>query len=513
MHLRHLGALLGFVVLAFADAAQQALPTGDTGRQRWDDPPHPDATGHLIFDTALNLLNHWSNAYHRNGHTVVPVTIPPGTFLYCGRSPRYGPPTPPTTAQWLALDEDRALSISGYEGRLFTYMATRELRLLYFDGTSAALIRTGSLDTQDVIIYGNVSEFHWNDPFQGMFDLCQWAKGYNLDGFVRMDTNFEITYCHFTDGLELLSDVDVVPCMGSAPKGWVGSLRNTNLLWYEALAAGNWHREPLASIHVEYSKMISYYNPRYESLVDLRRKVSSRPEHRLLNISASDVQLSLNDLDDALTRAPTARGREFDWRGLMRHIVEQYADRLQYLQHLVHARDGRPDIGDVECHDITRLIFDIRQQILTMLAPYISRASFATLSNGVLNDSWFEQTVDRCSSSHTAHLNTTRFTPQEHQLTSAVEDTLHEICRTLGVIWQTAYTAESVTSAAAVDRLIDWLDWAVWQKCSPACSEDYICSLPQYPYDGIYKGTERATPRCISRLHWSQPHDPDAPPY
>ncbi|KZO92924.1 hypothetical protein CALVIDRAFT_519719 [Calocera viscosa TUFC12733] len=521
MHLRLLGTIWGLVAFALADAGQHPLSAGSWSGRRWDDPPDPDATGHLLFDTAVNLLKHWSNAYHRNGHNVVSVAIPPGTLLYHGRAKLfyhsqggiYDPTEPPTGPEWLTPDEDHALYFSAWEGHLYTYTATRELRLLYFDGTSAAVLPTGTQDTQDVIIYGNVTEFHWS-PFIRITQLCDWAQKYRLDGFVRMEFDFEIMYCNFTDGLKLISDVDVVPAVFDPPEGWVGSLRPKNLVAYETIVAGNWHNwEPLAGMHVDYSKLISFYDPKYRSLVELRRKASSRSEHRLQNISASDVHTLFDDLDDILTRAPTDRGSRFDWRGLMRHIVEQFADRLQYLQHLVHAQDDRRPGEDGEPHDIASLIFNIRQQVLTMLAPYISRRSFATLPGGALNDTWYEQTIARCTSAHTAHLNTTQFTPQEHVLKSAVEETLHEICRTLVLIWRTAYTSESIISfdqqlglvegwKSEMDRLINWLDWAVWQQCSPACSEDHMCSVPQWPFDGILNGTERSTPRCISKLHW-----------
>ncbi|KZT56785.1 hypothetical protein CALCODRAFT_435231, partial [Calocera cornea HHB12733] len=446
------------------------------------------------------------------GHTIVPATVPAGTLMYHGTNGEWGP-DPPEGSEWLTLDEDHALYFSSQDGRLFTYTATRDLRLLYFDGVSAAVMPTGTQDTQDVIIYGNVSEFHWS-PFIRICQLCDWAKKHNVDGFVRMEFDFEIMYCEFSDGLELVSNLDVVSCASDPPPGWVGSQRPPFLLAYETLASGNWHNAaPIPGVQVDYAGLISFYDPRYESLVPLRREAGGRTQHRLLNISASDVKLFYDDLDDVLTRAPGTRST-LDWRGLMRHIVAQFSDRLQYLQHLLHARDGPSTPIETEPHDPTSLIYDIRQQVLTMLAPYISRGSFAALPGGALDDAWFAQTLRRCSASHTAHITTARLTPQERVLQSAVEETMHEICRTLLVIWRTAYTAEAVTSSdqqvrlirewkSEMDRLVAWLDWAVWQSCHPACGDDYVCSLPQWPFDGISNGTESETaPRCISRLHW-----------
>lgn len=33
----------------------------------WNGSPDPDETGHLIFNSVSGLLNHWHNAYYRNG--------------------------------------------------------------------------------------------------------------------------------------------------------------------------------------------------------------------------------------------------------------------------------------------------------------------------------------------------------------------------------------------------------------------------------------------------------------
>jgi hypothetical protein len=32
-----------------------------------DDPPHPNATGHFVFETVNSLLQHWPNTRYRNG--------------------------------------------------------------------------------------------------------------------------------------------------------------------------------------------------------------------------------------------------------------------------------------------------------------------------------------------------------------------------------------------------------------------------------------------------------------
>jgi len=156
----------------------------------------------------------------------------------------------------------------------------------------------------------------------------------------------------------------------------------------------------------------------------------------------------------------------------------------------------------------------VRQHILTMLAPYLTADCVPPSESNISSTStaWLAPAIDLCSSTYTSRLPTSRFTPQEHLLKASIEQTTHEICRTIGVIWTTAFSAESVPAASLppllagwkqeVQRLRKWLGWALWEKCNPACAEDEICTVPQWPFDGVWSGTEDTTPHCLSRLHW-----------
>ncbi|EJU03927.1 hypothetical protein DACRYDRAFT_49925 [Dacryopinax primogenitus] len=269
----------------------------------------------------------------------------------------------------------------------------------------------------------------------------------------------------------------------------------------------------LTGLRVDYSRLVVLYNEKYKSLVNLRRNASSRLQHRLLNISMVDVKLFREELQSVLLRPSEDTGSGIDWPALMGHVIASHADRLSFLQHILHALDRHTDMGQREYHDVPRLISDVRQQIMTMLAPCISRASFSGMNGTKLNDTWFEATMERCSTRYTSHLPVDRLSSQELVLKTAVEETMHEICRTLLIVWRTAYSAEAIipsyeqvalveTWMVEIDRLIMRLDWVEWQRCDPPCSPDHYCSLPQWPLDGINDGTEDVFPHCISRIHY-----------
>ena len=68
---------------------------------------------------------------------------------------------------------------------LLTLITTRPLKVLYFDGTSAAKTSLGTLDTQDLLAWGEPRRDRRNNDLQRVEDLCTWSKEYGVDGFVR----------------------------------------------------------------------------------------------------------------------------------------------------------------------------------------------------------------------------------------------------------------------------------------------------------------------------------------
>lgn len=110
--------------------------------------------------------------------------MPIGTTLYHGRCVDQIP----TTLDWLAFDpEHSVLFAHGPKGRLFTFVTTRRLRVLYFDGSSAAKLDTGSADTQHLLAWGRVGNDSMREQPQLIVDLCEWGKEFGIDGYVRME--------------------------------------------------------------------------------------------------------------------------------------------------------------------------------------------------------------------------------------------------------------------------------------------------------------------------------------
>jgi hypothetical protein len=116
------------------------------------------------------------------GHTIIAASVAPGTLLYHGTT---FPPFTFDRPDWLATDPEHAFVFCRHVCQILTFVATRTLRLAYFDGSSAAKMPSGTMDSQDILIWGEVKPDKWFEEFSRITDACEWGKKYGLDGFVR----------------------------------------------------------------------------------------------------------------------------------------------------------------------------------------------------------------------------------------------------------------------------------------------------------------------------------------
>ncbi|KAJ6510448.1 hypothetical protein C8R45DRAFT_964130 [Mycena sanguinolenta] len=436
--------------------------------------PSPNATAHLVFDTVNSLLTHWPNTKYHSGHTIVPGTIPTGTLLYHGRDD----PDVPIAREWAAIDSEfaRLFCLEPVNCWLLTLVATRPLRVLYFDGSSATKMPDGPMDTQDLLAWGAVlperATQDWE--YKRLNRLCDTL---GFDAYVRMQMNFEVMLCSFTDGVQIqtlarLEDEPRFPHYA-----------------YPFMHSSTWHDHYPGEtrVQLDLTHVISLYDTALAPSLISSRYGQARWEHRVLGIDERDTDAVLARVQ-AIPMHPSRSG--IDWRALFHSIRNRYAARLEVLQVLL-TENTSPKRAFV--------------LIKMLLAPY--RLHSALEPPPSRSDSTWAAPVFRlCATAHTLFAESepvqATLTASERLLLSAARETNREICRTLVGMW-----AEGVTSSLSderltqswrveVERLMDWLGWGVWTKCRPECVFPESCYLPGAPFS-MEEWNTNPRPRCL----------------
>ncbi|KAG8698078.1 hypothetical protein FRC08_006148 [Ceratobasidium sp. 394] len=479
----------------------------------WDAPPPDNRSDNLVFFRLATLLQHWPNTRYPSGQSVVPGIVPIGTTLYHGRSNAQ----PPTTTEWLAFDPEHAIVFArGVNSRLFTFVATRPLRVLYFDGSSAAKLSSGSLDTQQLLAWGTTGKGDgMRDERRIIADLCEWGKDLGIDGYVRMEQSFEIMHCDFSENLNLVSGLHILPTEGGRrggrggprdtrsnlddpdatatshplarpvgpdvspsptdephrpprppseprPPNWRGELPDGEQRGFEMFQAGAWHNRAPGEVRVrlDSARLVTLYDPALLSGLKLREG-KEKVLHRGKGMSHEDISTWRGWITDTLRgEKPVASG--VDWPALTTVIMDRYGARLEYLQSLLHP--------DRISRNATAVVQDVRSQLMLMLvtditADYVPSDSRHTTSPFPARSSqvrqreaqdytWVEPIATHCSSFLVSHLPREKMTREERTLYAAVSGTQAEICRVLSLLWAEAYDLSPL--AQAEDMAKDW---------------------------------------------------------
>ncbi|TFK22763.1 hypothetical protein FA15DRAFT_502326 [Coprinopsis marcescibilis] len=542
MALLHINSLCSYLLLALVSSRAAQIPlvhqtnsNPSTGTKwRFDVPISAEnTTSNWIFDGVSSLLQQWANTRYRNNHNVVPATVPIGTILYHGR-PDHVFPTEP---EWLATDPEHGYifcraQTPGVGCWMLTLAVTRPLKVLYFDGSSAAKM-AGSLDVQDLIAFGDAKPEHTWREYDRIMNLCEWGKKYGLDGFVRMEMDFEIMLCDFTKGLETVSFLNLVSSSSPGPP-LPPSQPPRVKLWspgYRVLEAGQWHNNfpGETRINLDLTRLITFYDPElFPGLADARRE-QERWEHRVVDITKGELENFLHRLDDVLTGEPVS-GSGVDWSSLYRVVIHRYSSRLEVLQYMFSDEYlAEPDSVEERTRRKKELAEDAHEYVTSMLSPYILHNVFPPASSrkSSLPFEWATPIFEMCATTHTKSISKSSIlTYSERLLLQSVKEVLHEICRVLVGVWAEGIEARfkkpgyedlpdfgheslAISWGQKINALNTWLDWGVWVKCKPACSFEETCYLPTWPYftrmNGRYP-TPSFTDRFPEdvRLQWMQ---------
>ncbi|KAF8452504.1 hypothetical protein L210DRAFT_3518810 [Boletus edulis BED1] len=476
---------------------------GDNDLEDWslDTSPHPNSTDHLVFETVHSLLQRWPNTRMRNGHAIVPGIIPKGTLLYHGTTSNVFP----TMHEWFATDPEHSYLFCGIsveaECWLFTIATTRPLKVVYFDGSSAAKLQDGALDTQDLLLWGEPRGGTAKEDMQRIEDICKWGGKYKVDAFVS-----EVMLCDPTSGVRVISSSNLASPLTQWPQKTL-----LEVSAFEIMNAAAWHnRLPGETrVHLNLAGLVTFYDTQLApSLVPIRAG-QERWDHRVQGISSEDLSATRTRLEEVLTRQE-GLSSGIDWASLIQVIVDRYAERLDSVQYLLSAPATNPD-------DVLDLANKTQTQLRTEL-------------------DWATPVFRLCATTHTCSMDSelSFMTDSEKLVLQAVRGTTREICRVVTKMWVAGVhagidpllnTKEHFDVAKVahlrnawledLNHLITWLDWSEWVKCNPACDREEVCYLPTWPvgfpggdklgyvstiFPPITEEWIRPQPKCIRRV-------------
>ncbi|KAF7965035.1 hypothetical protein HWV62_853, partial [Athelia sp. TMB] len=399
----------------------------------------------FIFAALHSNLKAWHQAYAPNGRAIVPATIKAGTLLYhAGFNP--------TGMDWFAIDAEhsygfgggggQATSQSGRRSMLYTYAATRPLRAVYFDGFSAAKQSGGALELQDMLI-GLDSKAQ--EKIRGNPDgergrlLCEWGKQYGIQGFVREEATFELLWCDFEDGVELLSVTNITipantnpedklgeepprgpggPGGGPPGRGGISTPYRAASRWWWYKATAWHHTAPDTRVVLHPAYTVTLYDPKYKSLTENNKL--PRREHRLGDLSADDEAVFRTELVEAMKAwtkdDPRGEGSGVDWSSIAHGTVERNGDRIAELHTLLSKVNATSNI--------TEVVSTARLIAFGIILPYVDHAAvFEPEITASDRSAVLSAVSTKCSLAFTGHIDAPRYrlTPQEQRLKQAAE--------------------------------------------------------------------------------------------
>ncbi|KAI5481781.1 chitin deacetylase, carbohydrate esterase family 4 protein [Pseudohyphozyma bogoriensis] len=487
--------LLPFLLLLGSASAVQ-VPF-DRHRPTSAEQPHAklntSSVANLIFASFQGIMRQTPNTLFPNGHSVTLGTIPQHTLLYHARKDAH----PPPKQEWLAFDSEMSYGIMAGRGGttfLLTYAAARPLRVLVLDGQSAALGETGWLDSQSVLMYGNVTGSdgsggpfgRWaGQEYERVRGLCELGGEWGFDGVVRMNAGFEviclISHLNVTDpfnpdgfgfpappdspdrAISLLAErsFDASPPPKrpdgpdfprgppGGPRGngsWPGRGRGpggprfpvspfASTATWEWKRSATWHCDSAGEsrVKIDARSFVTFYDPSLTSLMAKREKddtLTKRDKQRLLGISSKDAEVVRRRVKDAL-EAKNQRGWTND--------DESTSDLRGVADTIVERFSGR--LGElrwlVEANstvtgNATARATSVRQLTYALLMPFLDMSNFSSTETA-----WLAPTLPRCSRSFINSLGEKgagvegKKTRGEELVIVSIEGVMERLCGTL----------------------------------------------------------------------------------
>jgi len=463
-----------------------------------------------IFNTIHSAKRQWGSSVQHNGMSLIPAIVPEGTLLYHGdtnskhvrgmewlafeiqHAEMFAAPRPPfdhrRPGQKPFAEEPRENHrervrkrmlfrdphdnypdpSTWIPGHLHIYRANRELRLLYLDGMAAANCDRGTYDTQTYILMENKTTFE--REFENAQEMCEMASEWGVDGIIRMEIGFEIIYCEFQNGLDLVNTYQ------SPRKGEPEDIKAVTRFETVRETAQRYHGIDSRRLILIYSNMISaYFYP-----VNLTNPVPGNEDPRLVFTDQPQLTKIKSDLVAEIGNWYTGSSRFTDWQSqVVDMITARYSDRLKFMA------------TDLDHEQLLGLLN-------TLLNMYVDYNKTSTRADHI-----------RTCSQHYLLPVTSKASQQDNYLYAAVETVMTRICSTLFQAWDilieelnsSLEVKPSSTPQELIQRLNEWLDWPDWKLCGK-CEDNEVCFIAMFPFGTV---EDHYFPRCANESDISNP--------
>jgi hypothetical protein len=383
-----------------------------------------------------------------------------------GEDDRNRPPPPPMgyggEPDLIAPYHDGPSVYAETHGYVHEYRATRTLdKLLYVDGMSAGKTSMGTLDTQDYLLRNDTtSSAPWGD-YERAQSICALGAEWGIEGVVRMEAGFELIFCNFTDGMELVSATQRPAYDKPESYNDLGQFEYMRGIAqrYDGITAGR--------VEIDYSSMVSaFFYP--INLTNPDPSKSNLP--RLASAEPIELEQIRSDLQHVLSQSMSEEHVSVDWQGVVDMIVTRYSDRLQFMAS--NSTSQKSVLSEINF-------------LLSIFVDY---------SSSTPN---IPEAVKKCSSHYLKPV-----TPQsdsDYLIQAAVSTVSHKICSTLFEVrdmlladesaeWNTLEHAKSL-----VGELISFLNWSTWLECGK-CAYDEVCFVAIWPWGRV---EDHEQPGCV----------------
>ncbi|KAL2849924.1 hypothetical protein BJY01DRAFT_245720 [Aspergillus pseudoustus] len=440
-----------------------------------------------IFNAIHASMRQWGSSIHHNGMSFFLASVPEGTRLYHGnadsnpiqeigwmafepehamvfaRPPRRGPDD--DNHQQVTLGQDGERSASGW---LHTYKTTKNLRLLYIDGTSAGKSRIGTLDSQDRVVFNDTIDGGVSKEDERARKVCQLVRtewqgrldGAEHTGARARDDNVERDkrgqknkknehHKREKDTIERKRPSKkpkkrqrvANELKENKPRQKSGGVLRAITSRFNGIGGDR--------VRVYYDHFVTAYT------FDLDLWPDESPAPRLQHISPDDLSPIRDNLISLILEYDSNVLGSVNWQSIADLIVARYG---RFLQGLVHGKHQQKKYE----HEQQPLM----DQIEHILAGFGADA---------------EDSISLCPSQFLSV--PTENSPLAHQALYTISD---RICSTLIALRS---ETDNEVIQGVVRELVGYLDWTIWKECRD-CRGDEFCGIPIWP-QGAQEDFER----------------------